>query len=410
MMYWVVNNNPAIEQMSINGTDGMKVTLLTEPTSKYTGITLLSDTLYISDSVRRNILKFNLSTGQLTVQPPPAFSNISDVKFLTATSAPLTTTSLRPSTRLAASPIYIIYSCVFRIKNWRYTSSLSDRRSKDYIEYYQTLSTVLKEAFSETLDAMFIDILNMSFSAGSVVVSNIVQLTDHPTDDIINSTNIALQNQLALNNITADGFTFLPAAQTTTLTPYFDSSNTAIFSTPRPDPVQSEPGSSSGSNLALIIGIVVGVGGLIIIVIIIIVCAVVCALVIKYKRPSVAKSEVEEFPDDASTYAGIDLVDVPPYERLQKLNDYAGRDEDIAPPALPYRPGTDGVAGNNFYDKVVTTVDSDVNIYDKSVTDTVSSSNNNNGTGQKSLPNEYHIESHVNDYHEPCPDYLEIDA
>jgi hypothetical protein len=286
---------------------------------------------------------------------------------------------------------------------------LSDKQSKDYIEYYQTLSTVLKEAFSEALDAMFIDILDMSFSAGSVVVSNYLQLTDHPTDDIINSTNSALQNQLALNNITADGFTFLPAAQTTTLTPH--SSNTAVLSTLRSgDPVRSEPDSTSGPNLALIIGIVAGVGGFIIIVIIVIVCALVCVLVIKHKRPRVAKCKVEEFPDDASTYAGIDLVDVAPYERLHRLNNYEGRDEDITPPALPYRPGTDGVAGNNLYDTVVTTVDSDVNIYDKSVTDTVSSSNNNNETGQKSLPNEYHIESHVNDYHEPYPDYSEIDT
>jgi len=54
LMYWVSVRAPAVQMASLDGTG--RVTLLSESTADYTGITLFNNVLYISDQSRRFVI------------------------------------------------------------------------------------------------------------------------------------------------------------------------------------------------------------------------------------------------------------------------------------------------------------------------------------------------------------------
>lgn len=98
LMYWVSTNDPAVKMASLNGT--RQVTLLQEPKADYTGITLYNNCLYISDSSRRNIIKFNLTSRAMSLQAPGLFSHAYDVKYFN------TSTSGRSSSTPRTNPAF----------------------------------------------------------------------------------------------------------------------------------------------------------------------------------------------------------------------------------------------------------------------------------------------------------------
>jgi len=72
LMYWASLHKPAVKMASLDGTG--RVTLLSESTADYTGITLYNNSLYISDQSRRFVF-YTVAAATVIIMHPLAQQN-----------------------------------------------------------------------------------------------------------------------------------------------------------------------------------------------------------------------------------------------------------------------------------------------------------------------------------------------